>query len=188
MIIYIHGFNSSGFGAKAEVIRRHYQDKILAPSLSNIPLLAIDTLEQIITYSLKYEKNITLIGSSLGGYYAIYLASKYGLKAVLINPSIYPYKTLAAYIGENQSFFDASNREWTQKHIDSLKMYEVLEIEPRNFLVLLQKGDETLDYTQAASKFSDAYLVIDEGGSHGYDDFEKKLPMIEAFESGVLSL
>lgn len=187
MILYIHGFNSSGFGAKAEILREKYKDKVLAPSLSNIPKLAIDTLEQILSQCLKYEKKITLIGSSLGGYYAIYLASKYNLKAILINPSIFPYHTLAAYIGENQSFFDLSNREWTQSHIDSLKAYEVTKFDPGHFLVLLQKGDETLDYNHAAAKFSDAYLVIEEGGSHGFDNFEQKLATIEDFESGALS-
>ena len=109
MVIYIHGFGSSGYGGKATQFREHYKTKeevFIAPSLSYIPELAIKTLEEIIE---SYDGEIKLIGSSLGGFYSIYLSSKYNLKAVLINPSIYPYKTLAKVLGnapnKNEEFF-----------------------------------------------------------------------------------
>lgn len=183
MILYIHGFNSSGFGAKAEMLRAHFKEDILAPSLSNIPTLAMDTLEQIINLCQRQGVSLSLMGSSLGGYYAIYLADKYALKAVLINPSIYPYVTLANYIGENPSFFDLSNREWTQKHVETLKSFEVKAPKQENFLLLLQSGDETLDYRHAVEKFPDAKIDLEEGGSHGFDGFERKISEIEAFLS-----
>ena len=94
MIIYIHGFGSSGHGGKASLFREYFEDEVIAPSLSYVPNLAIDTLEQLIEMLLEKGETVGLVGSSLGGYYSIYLANKYDLKAVLINPAIYPYKTL----------------------------------------------------------------------------------------------
>ena len=86
MTIYIHGFSGSGEGAKAKLFREYFKDKkegFIAPSLSYIPELVIKTLEELIE---SYNSDVTLIGSSLGGYYAIYLSQKYSLKTVLLNP------------------------------------------------------------------------------------------------------
>ena len=87
MIIYIHGFGSSGQGGKANLFRDYFKSRgqsFIAPSLSYVPELAMSTLEELIN---SYDE-VELIGSSLGGYYSIYLAEKYGLKAVLVNPAI----------------------------------------------------------------------------------------------------
>jgi len=183
MILYIHGFGSSGFGGKASLMRKKVGDSVLAPSLSPIPKLALDTLEQIIQLALKHKEKVGLIGSSLGGYYAAYLADKYNLKAVLINPSIRPYNTLAKYIGLNHSYFDFSNYEFTQKHINALKDYEVINPKVENFMLLLQTGDTVLDYKQAEQKFLGANIIIKEGGSHSYDGFENKVDLIKEFLS-----
>ena len=86
MTIYIHGFGGSGEGVKAKLFREYFKDKkegFIAPSLSYIPELVIKTLEELIE---SYNSDVTLIGSSLGGYYAIYLSQKYSLKTVLLNP------------------------------------------------------------------------------------------------------
>ena len=66
-------------------------------------------------------------------------------------------------------------------------MQQLLDMEaknisqPQRYLVLLQTADETLDYRDAAEKYSDAQLVIEQGGSHGYDEFEKVVPLILQF-------
>jgi len=94
MIIYIHGFGGSGEGSKAKAFRKYFNsigETFIAPSLSYVPELAIKTLEELIE---SYHGDVCLIGSSLGGYYTMYLAQKYNLKAVLINPSISPVQTL----------------------------------------------------------------------------------------------
>ena len=93
MTIIIHGFGSAGKGGKAMLFRDYFKSigkPCMAPSLSYVPELAMDTLEQLVH---SYD-DVTLVGSSLGGYYAIYLAEKYGLKAVLINPAVDSSKTL----------------------------------------------------------------------------------------------
>ncbi len=181
MLLYIHGFGSSGQGEKVSLLRQKLGKKVLAPSLSPIPDLAVDTLDQIISFAIGCGVRPGLVGSSLGGYYATYFADKYALKAVLINPSVRPYETLASHIGLNHSFFDFSNYEFTQKHIDSLKKYAVKKPDTKHFMVLLQTGDEVLDFRQAAAKFAGARIDIEEGGSHGYEGFGRKIPDIVAF-------
>ena len=127
MIIYIHGFASSGFGSKPQKFKEYFEEEIITISLPTIPNLAIDTLEQIIEFSLNKEEPVYLVGSSLGGFYALYLANKYDLKAVLINPAVNPWGTLDRYEGVDfvTNYYDNSRFEFTKNHIKSLKNYEV---------------------------------------------------------------
>ena len=181
MIIYIHGFGSSGEGAKAKLFRKYFRDKglpFIAPSLSYIPELAIKTLEELVE---SYNSDVQLIGSSLGGYYCVHLANKYSLKAVLINPSIYPYKTLPKVLGNAPSFHDESSFTWLQFHIDSLKNYEVTSPVQENFMLLSQKGDETLNFQEAIDKLPNCTLVVEEGGNHGYIGIERHFKSVESF-------
>ncbi len=180
-IIYIHGFASSGQGGKASLFREYFEEELIAPSLSHIPKLAIDTLEQLIEILLEKDETVGLVGSSLGGYYSIYLANKYDLKAVLINPAIYPYKTLDK-VGMTMNYYDGSSFEVTNEHIQTLKGLEVQEIQTQeNFMTLLQTEDEVLDYSEAAEKLSESELVIEEGGNHSFENIESYFRKIYSF-------
>ncbi len=178
--IYIHGFGGSGLGIKAGFFREHFGDTIICPSLSYVPSLAIDTLKQLIEQMIDHT-TVTLIGSSLGGYYATYLSEHYGIKAVLINPSIQPYETLEKVLGSAYNYHDGSHFEWLGQHIRALREYEVQEITPQQYLVLLQTADELLDYSVAQRKFEDATIIVDEGGNHSYENIESKFELIESF-------
>ena len=180
MIIYIHGFGSHGLGSKANAFRNYFKDKgeaFIAPSLSYIPDLAIQTLEELIESC----DDVRLIGSSLGGFYTLYLAQKYGLKAVLINPSIYPYITLKKVLGEAPSFYDESHFKWMQSHLEMLKKYETDSVVQEDVMLLLQKGDETLDYKEAETKLPNATQSVEEGGSHSFDRIERLFVKIDGF-------
>ena len=182
MIFYIHGFGGSGAGVKATQAKKMFgASSVLAPSLSYVPDLAIATLSEMIEMLLQKGEPVHLIGSSLGGYYAIYLAEKYNLKAVLINPSVYPYKTLEKSIGEALNFFDLSRFEWNERHIQTLRHYEVAKPDPSRYLLLLQKGDELLDYREALAKLPGAEARVEEGGCHSFEGFEEKKELIAGF-------
>lgn len=179
MIIYIHGFGSSGEGFKAKQFREYFkEDGFIAPSLSYIPELAIKTLEELIE---SYKEDVYLIGSSLGGFYSLYLSHKYNLKAILINPSIHPYITLEKILGNAPSFHDESTYTWMEPHVEILKSYRVDISNEKNFMVLLQKGDETLDYKEAIKKLPNATLIVEEGGSHSFDAVERHFVSIREF-------
>ncbi|MBN2825507.1 MAG: prolyl oligopeptidase family serine peptidase, partial [Campylobacterales bacterium] len=156
----------------------------IAPSLSYVPLLAMDTLRQLIEYALLKEEKVGLIGSSLGGYMAIALATQYNLKAVLINPSMKPTLTLENVTGLN--YYDLSNFEWNTKHLNMLKFLHIEHLNPKNFLLLLQKGDEVLDYSEALQYFThqgiaSSQLIIEEGGNHSFENIESKFEIIDRF-------
>ena len=182
-MLYIHGFASSGQGEKARLFREYCKEKdikFIAPSLSYIPELAILTLQELIE---SYDEKITLIGSSLGGYYALYLAKKYSLNAVLINPSIYPYKTLKKVEKYPTNFYDGATFEWNEQHIKSLKAYEVNDVNAVKALLLLQKGDATLDYREALKKLPNAESILEEGGNHSFENIQRHFDRIPAFAS-----
>ena len=93
LVIYLHGFNSSPDSYKAGLLKKALaKEKIeyLVPGLPPIPVEAVNIIEILID---RYgSRQIVLIGSSLGGYYAFYFTEKFNLHAVLINPVIRPYE------------------------------------------------------------------------------------------------
>jgi len=182
MIIFIHGFGSSGFSFKAQKTKEYFKNRevVLTPSLSYVPYLAIDTLEQIIEYALPKE-SVYLIGSSLGGFYSIYLSNKYDIKAVLVNPAVNAHKTLGKYEGMATNYYDLSQFEWNSSHVKQLENLIVEHPKEENFLLMLQKGDEVLDYKEALNKLPNATLILEDGGDHSFTNYEKHLPTIESF-------
>jgi len=181
MIIYIHGFGSSGEGSKAKILRTYFKsidEPFIAPSLPYVPELAIKTLEELID---SYHGDVKLIGSSMGGYYTMYLAEKYGVQAVLINPSIHPTVTLKRAIGQAPSFYDESYFEWNTKHLEMLKHYQTEVTEQNKLLLMVQKGDDLLNYQEAIEFLPDADQLVEEGGSHSFDNIEQHFEKIRAF-------
>jgi len=186
LLIYLHGFNSSPSSFKARYLsdyldQRSCVDQYLLPELDVCPAAALAQVQKIIETHQR-NADITLIGSSLGGYYATSLAEQYGLRAVLINPAVYPYRLLKHYLGINRNYHTDAEYEMKPEYMQQLLDMEAKQLsQPQSYLVLLQTADETLDYRDAAEKYSDTQLVIEQGGSHGYDDFDKVVPRILQF-------
>ncbi|MCH8552435.1 MAG: alpha/beta fold hydrolase [Natronospirillum sp.] len=185
MIIYIHGFASSGFGTKARFFRDLCQRKnipFMAPSLPWIPELAIGNLADLIQYARRHEP-VHLIGSSLGGYYGLHLAHRFELRLTLINPSVQPALTLGQLTGQVAHFHDGSHFEWTPDHTRQL---DELAITPepsmqKRCLLLVQSGDETLDYREAVNFLPRARQVVESGGDHGFQGIERHADRILDF-------
>jgi hypothetical protein len=183
MIIYIHGFGGSGEGSKATLLRPLFRsDGIIAPSLPTNPALAIATLSELIETFRRIE-TVMLIGSSLGGFYTLHLAAKYNLKAALINPAIRPYETLSRALGISggENFYDNSRYEWNESHLETLKSLTPNTVNQDNILVLLQKGDEVLDYSDAATQLEGCSMIIEEGGDHSFRGIERHVGTIKQF-------
>lgn len=190
MIIYIHGFGSSGKANKAQLLRTYCQEntiRFIAPSLPTIPDLAIQTLSELIE-SYEDREPVYLMGSSLGGYYALYLSDKYNLKAVLINPAVNAPETLGRAIGHGVNYYDNSAYEWNESHLEMLESYEIEEPNLDNILLLLQKGDEVLDYEEALDCLEGAKMIVEEGGNHSFEGLDRHLESIKRFFGVALKL
>ncbi len=144
---------------------------------------AIATLKELIA---SYHGEVYLIGSSLGGFYATYLSQMPQVqKVVLINPATKPMQTLSRALGEVPNFYDDSYFKWDESHLKMLEKYlyefssEMLEIE--KFFVLIQKGDELLNYRDAEQKYKNSKLIVEDGGSHSFDSIERHCENIRAF-------
>jgi predicted esterase YcpF (UPF0227 family) len=185
MIIYLHGFNSSGNSAKGQYLKEHLPDiPVLTPTCHHAPEKAIAFLEQLVRENLQQDQPLMLIGSSLGGYYTQYLAQQFNLKAVLINPALMPLETLHDHLGENTNFYTGETYILTEAHLDALLALDVPDpcTEPVPTLLLLDKNDEVLDYQIAAERYQQcAEVVIFEGGNHQFQHMPEALPRIMAF-------
>lgn len=185
-LLYLHGFNSSPKSYKAQLFidffkNKGRQDLLICPQIPTVPEEAKLFLEKLVEEELNTQQ-ISFVGSSLGGFYATYLAEKYSGSAVLINPSVRPYETLEKHLGENKFYFEDGCWEFEKKHIEQLKEIHVEEISfPERYLVLLQTGDETLNYKEAELKFKRSHCIIEQGGDHAYTDLERHLEKILDF-------
>lgn len=184
-VLYLHGFLSSPQSAKAKQALTYCQQQgieIDIPALTEGPAATIAALCERLEAGIARTGSAVLIGSSLGGYYATYLANHYGLRAALINPAVRPYLLLRDHLGEQRNHHTGAVHEVTEAQMQELLDIEVKELAaPENFLVMLQTGDETLDYREAAAKYAESRLKIHEGGDHSYQGFDDELPELFAF-------
>jgi uncharacterized protein len=191
LIIYIHGFNSSPASEKAQQFSKFCRESgkfdIAVPELSNDPLTAITQLEAL--FQEKDEKPKLLVGSSLGGYYATWLAEKYRCKAALVNPAVSPVKTLGEeFLGPQKNLYTGLEYEFTRDHALDLDALDINPLQyPENYLLLVQTGDEVLNYRQAIERYKDSTQIVQEGGNHRFEQFESMFePMLEFAEFGAL--
>lgn len=184
MYLIIHGFTSSSKSHKAQTFRRWLADQgreseWICPDLPIDPSAAMDILCEIIE---KCEEPPKLVGSSLGGYYANILAAKYSLKAVLINPAVKSGVRLKDSIGLHKNWHDDGMQEFTQEHVDSLIAMEIPEpANPDNIFLMIEMGDETLDWKQGADYYHNCHQLIFRGGNHAFSRFESVLSLVDNF-------
>ena len=186
IFLYIHGFNSSPESYKAQCFSRFLEqkyplDEFVCPALSDMPELAIKQLTNLIE-SLQLKCKIALLGSSLGGFYATWLAEKYHLKAVLINPAVNPQELLLDYMGKNTNIYTGEEYQFTHEHIRQLDAVSIKVIDkPENFMVLLQTGDEILDYRLAQTRYQHSHVLIESDGDHSFQNFNRHFQSIYRF-------
>ena len=181
LILYVHGWNSHANARKAQLIEHELKNHEIfdtaSITLKNHPREAIKQLTEFISEK-KSKYNVHLVGSSLGGYYSVFLAETLNLKATMINPAVWAYKIFENDRGDVENLNTGEKYFIDQAWIDSLEDIFIENPTPDRYLVLLQTGDETLDYKYAEKYFSGARIVIDEGGSHSFDGLEQKIPQI----------
>ena len=182
-ILYIHGFNSAPESKKATQLmsvmqRMGLSDQLRVPALHHHPREALAQLQA----AIRELDRPLLVGSSLGGYYATYLAEQHGLKALLVNPAVSPHRMFDGYLGTQTNLYSGETWELTHDHVLALAELEVqAPQDPQRYQVWLQTGDETLDYRHAEKYYLACALRIQGGGDHSYQGFAQQLPALLSF-------
>jgi predicted esterase YcpF (UPF0227 family) len=182
MILYLHGFTSGPQSHKAQALgtrmrERGLEERFFSPQLPASPREAIALAEDLITR----HGVTTVIGSSLGGYYSTYLAETLDLKTVLINPAVVAHLSLKDFVGPQRWLYSGESFEFTLRHVEELRAIEVpILSNPQRFWLLVEEGDETLDYRDAVNRYAGARQTLLPGGDHSFTRWDDYLdPIID---------
>ena len=180
-IIYLHGFNSSAESKKSKILNSYLEKEKLinleSPNLNNSPKKAIFQIEKIIRES---SSRVCLVGSSLGGLYATFVADKYNLKSVTINPVVANHISgMRDLVGSHKNFHSGEEYDFRLKDYCDLQKLGLEKLKrPLNHFCLIKMSDEVLDHNKTFAFFSKSYVLSEKGGNHSYDDFFEKIPLI----------
>lgn len=188
-LIYLHGFNSSPQSLKAQqtldfVSKNHPQINLIIPELAVSAHDALSQIKQIVdNIKLQSPKaDIGFVGSSMGGFLATKCSELYNAKAVLINPAVAPHRLITHLIGEHTNPYSGKSFSVTEQDGEELAKIHFDKItSPANFWVLLQQGDETLNYRDAAALYQSCRITLEPLGDHGFVGFNRFLHAIVEF-------
>lgn len=185
-LLYLHGFRSSPASIKAEqmaahVEQHHPQVTFWCPQLPPSPRAAMQDVAK--TIARWPTQSMAVIGSSLGGFYASWVARHASCPSVMINPAVDPARDLARYIGEQTTWQNPAERFYfLPEYIDELQALDVRgSPPPAPELVIIAKGDEVLDWREMAGRYPQARQILQEGGDHALGNFADYIPEITRF-------
>ncbi len=193
MILYLHGFNSAPQSGKAVQLHQALQrcgrgDEFVCPALHHRPAQAIAQVEVLMAAA--GDEPITLVGSSLGGFYATWLAERHGLSAVLLNPAVRPVGTLEQYLGWQTNLYTGERYCLTETHLAEMRSLVTAPGARGRYLLIVETGDEVLDYRVALEHYAacgtSAQTIVVEGGNHALASFPTHVPRILAF-AGIMA-
>lgn len=186
-IIYLHGFRSSAQSKKAQQLGEALHDvradwEYLTPNLPYDPQEAMALIEATLSAAPGLMAQTTLVGSSLGGFYALYFANRAGCRAVLLNPSLRPHETLNAHLGEQTNMYTGESFTVTAAHLETLRA-NIPESARSTEAVLLvvEMGDELLDHNVTRQQLRGVSEIVVPGGNHNLESFPQHIPQILAF-------
>jgi predicted esterase YcpF (UPF0227 family) len=185
-LLYLHGFRSSPQSTKARQVATRVQAQHpgvvwWCPQLPPSPRGAMDLVMQGIA---DWPRNaMAVVGSSLGGFYAAWVAEQTGCKAVLLNPAVNPARDLASYIGEQTGWHDPADRFFFKPaFIGELQALNARPLsQPQRTFAVIAKGDEVLDWREMTARCAGARLKLLEGGDHALSDFDAHMDEVLAF-------
>ena len=189
MILYLHGFRSSPLSMKSRLLAAQMQAlgrsrEWQCPQLPASPKLAIELALSLVKHVPAHEltNELTIIGSSLGGYYATWLAERLGCRAVLLNPAIVPLLDLEQHVGVTTAFHSDERFEFKRDYIEELRAFAVPAIsQPERYFLIAATGDEVLDYRDMVAHYAGARQTIIDGSDHGISEFADYLAPVLQF-------
>jgi predicted esterase YcpF (UPF0227 family) len=189
-LIYLHGLNSAPQSTKAQQLKARIEampdatrPPLLIPALPHRPGEAMEMVRHMI--DTLGPAGLTIIGSSLGGYYATWLAELYAserVKAVLINPTTGPGRDLKPYTGLQRNLYTGEEYEMTEDHLREFLALKVDRLtDPERYYLMVETGDEVLDYRLAIRHYAGAYQLVLGGGDHSFQHWEGLIDSVLAF-------
>jgi predicted esterase YcpF (UPF0227 family) len=194
MILYLHGFRSSPTSMKARMMADAMAQRGLAadwacPQLPASPREAIDLAMGIARRQLEGADTphaLTVIGSSLGGFYATWLAEQLGCKAVLLNPAVQAARDLATQVGEHHMYHSDAPFVFLPEYVDELAAIHAPRItQPDRYFLVAATGDEVLDWREMRDRYAGCRQRIVQGSDHGLSDFAQWMPEVLEFTLGA---
>jgi predicted esterase YcpF (UPF0227 family) len=185
MILYLHGFRSSPASFKARVVGRRMAelgraDELLCPQLPASPKAAMELALALVDATPARE--LAIVGSSLGGYYATWLAERLGCRAVLLNPAVTPLTSLEQHVGVSTAFHSDEPFEFKREYIAELGALAVDKISgPERYFLIAATGDEVLDYRTMVAHYAGARQVVIDGSDHAIPEFADYVDDVLAF-------
>jgi predicted esterase YcpF (UPF0227 family) len=185
-LLYLHGFRSSPLSTKARrmaqvVAQRHPAVQWWCPQLPPSPRAAVDLVRQGIAGWPK--ERMAVVGSSLGGFYATWVAEQTGCRAVLLNPAVSAARDLGRHVGEQTAWHDpAEHFYFAPEYVDELRALEVGPVaHPDRYFAVIAKGDEVLDWREMSARYPGARVKLLEGSDHAITDFDDHLAEVLGF-------
>ncbi|NVD98960.1 YqiA/YcfP family alpha/beta fold hydrolase [Massilia sp. BJB1822] len=185
MILYLHGFRSSPLSMKARLTGERMAQlgrgaEFLAPQLPASPKLALELAFGLVREVPAGE--LAIVGSSLGGYYATWMAERLGCRAVLLNPATAPLKDLEKYVGVSTEYHSDKPFEFKRDYIEELRALAVPRISrPERYFLIGATGDEVLDYRDMVAHYAGARQHIIQGSDHSITEYAAYLTDVLAF-------
>lgn len=184
-IIYLHGFNSSSNSKKAKIFKN---SKFVVSSgikvfFPDLPVSPKEAIKNILGLAKSCDFKVSLIGSSLGGFYSTYIADTYNLKSININPVVPSHlKDMKDLIGNHRNYHSDESYLFSQDMYEYLHKIKIKKLKyPLNHLSLIQLEDEVLNHFKTLSYYKNSNLCVEKDGSHEYKSFEEKIPLILDF-------
>ena len=187
-VLYLHGFRSSPRSFKARVIAGRMEaagraGQLICPQLPASPKQAIELALHLVEGK---TDNLAIIGSSLGGFYATWLAERLGCRAALINPAVDPLHNLSQHVGVTTQFHSDEPFEFKQEYVDELAdLYAPAITRPGRYYLLAATGDEVLDYRAMVARYAGARQHVIQGSDHAVSEFERYADEVLEFCDGM---
>lgn len=185
MILYLHGFRSSPRSFKARVMQERMTaagraGDLICPQLPASPTAAMELA--LLLAERHAPHNLSIVGSSLGGFYATWLAERLGVRAVLLNPSVDPLKNLEQQVGVTTNWHSDAPFEFRREYIDELAALKVARItQPERYFLIAATGDEVLDYRDMVAHYAGARQHVIAGSDHAISEFPEYVDEVLAF-------
>ena len=185
MILYLHGFRSSPRSFKARMVQERMTaagraSDLICPQLPASPKAAMELA--LLLAERHAPDNLAIVGSSLGGFYATWLAERLGVRAVLLNPSVDPLSSLEKHVGLTTAWHSDEAFEFRREYIDELSELEVARItRPERYFLIAATGDEVLDYRDMVAHYQGARQHVIDGSDHAISEFSEYVDEVLAF-------